>query len=64
MIKAELKITLLLLMANGSAKATANSDRLCSIGLEWFTSKGKTIKRNRREEARIAVLTNKLVVRE
>jgi hypothetical protein len=42
---------LLLLMANGSAMATANSDRLCWIVLEWFTSKGKAINRNLDEQA-------------
>ncbi len=33
----------------------ANSERLCSRGLECFTSEGRAIKKQRKREARIAV---------
>jgi hypothetical protein len=47
-------MTTLLLMAN--ACIMPNSERLCSRGLESFTSKGRAIKKQHRKEARIAVL--------
>jgi hypothetical protein len=50
--RSELTSTLLL-MANGNAMA--NSERLCSRGLECFTSEGRAIKKQRKEEARTAV---------
>jgi hypothetical protein len=52
-IKSDLKTTLML-MANGSIMP--GSDQLCSRGLESFTSEGRAIKKQNREEARIAVL--------
>jgi hypothetical protein len=51
-IKSELTETLLL-MAN--ACIMPSSERLCSRGIESFTSKGQAIKKHRREEAREAV---------
>jgi hypothetical protein len=51
-IKLEVRTTLLL-MANDSTMA--NSERLCSRGIECFTSKGRAIKKHRKEEARLAV---------
>jgi hypothetical protein len=53
MIKSE-RTTTLLLMANDGTMM-ANSERLCSRGLECFTSEGRAIKNQHKEEARIAV---------
>jgi hypothetical protein len=52
-IKSDLRTTLML-MANGSIMR--DSEQLCSRGLESFTPEGRAIKKQRREEARIAVL--------
>jgi hypothetical protein len=51
-IKSELTKTVLL-MAN--ACIMPNSERLCSRGIECFTSEGRAIKKQRKEEARVAV---------